>query len=82
MPTAHPSFHPPEGYTLYMGKDKYENEDLIRFGLPEDVWFHVDSLSSAHVYLRQKKVCVCVCVCVCVVARGSAALCGPVEMIG
>jgi len=37
-----------------MGKDKYENEDLIKYGLPEDVWFHVDGLSSAHVYLRQK----------------------------
>ena len=37
-----------------MGKDKYENEDLIKYGLPEDVWFHVDDLSSAHVYLRQK----------------------------
>ena len=35
-----------------MGKDKHENEDLIRYGLPEDVWFHVDALSSAHVYLR------------------------------
>ena len=23
-------------------------------GLPEDVWFHVDDLSSAHVYLRMK----------------------------
>eukprot|EP00543_Licmophora_paradoxa_P001446 CAMPEP_0202458894 /NCGR_PEP_ID=MMETSP1360-20130828/28661_1 /ASSEMBLY_ACC=CAM_ASM_000848 /TAXON_ID=515479 /ORGANISM="Licmophora paradoxa, Strain CCMP2313" /LENGTH=214 /DNA_ID=CAMNT_0049079651 /DNA_START=138 /DNA_END=782 /DNA_ORIENTATION=- len=41
-------------YTLYMGKDKYENEDLIKYGHPEDVWFHVDDLSSAHVYLRQK----------------------------
>eukprot|EP00547_Thalassionema_nitzschioides_P006324 CAMPEP_0194221428 /NCGR_PEP_ID=MMETSP0156-20130528/30540_1 /TAXON_ID=33649 /ORGANISM="Thalassionema nitzschioides, Strain L26-B" /LENGTH=207 /DNA_ID=CAMNT_0038951813 /DNA_START=118 /DNA_END=741 /DNA_ORIENTATION=+ len=38
-----------------MGKDKYENEDLIKYGHPEDVWFHVDDLSSAHVYLRQKK---------------------------
>jgi hypothetical protein len=37
-----------------MGKDKYENEDLIKYGHPEDVWFHVDDLSSAHVYLRQK----------------------------
>lgn len=37
-----------------MGKDKYENEDLIKYGLPEDVWFHVDDLSSAHVYLRMK----------------------------
>lgn len=39
-------------YLLYMGKDKFENEDLIRWGWPEDVWFHVDKLSSAHVYLR------------------------------
>lgn len=38
-----------------MGRDKYENEDLIKYGLPEDVWFHVDDLSSAHVYMRQKK---------------------------
>ncbi|RWS04947.1 coiled-coil domain-containing protein 25-like protein [Dinothrombium tinctorium] len=35
-----------------MGKDKVENEDLIRWGWPEDVWFHVDKMSSAHVYLR------------------------------
>lgn len=40
---------------LYMGKDKYENEDLIRYGFPEDVWFHVDNLSSAHVYLRMNR---------------------------
>ncbi|ELW71334.1 Coiled-coil domain-containing protein 25 [Tupaia chinensis] len=39
-------------YTIYMGKDKYENEDLIKYGWPEDTWFHVDKLSSAHVYLR------------------------------
>jgi len=43
-----------EDFTIYMGKDKYENEDLIKYGLPEDVWFHVDDLSSAHVYLRMK----------------------------
>lgn len=41
-------------YTIYMGRDKYENEDLIRYGLDLDVWFHVDDLSSAHVYLRMK----------------------------
>merc|ERR1711963_1152251 len=35
-----------------MGRDKVENEDLIAFGLPEDVWFHVEGLSSAHVYVR------------------------------
>ncbi|XP_041976957.1 coiled-coil domain-containing protein 25 [Aricia agestis] len=38
--------------TLFMGADKYENEDLIKWGWPEDVWFHVDKVSSAHVYLR------------------------------
>uniref|UniRef100_A0A8D8TES1 Coiled-coil domain-containing protein 25 n=1 Tax=Cacopsylla melanoneura TaxID=428564 RepID=A0A8D8TES1_9HEMI len=38
--------------TLFMGFDKYENEELIKWGWPEDVWFHVDKMSSAHVYLR------------------------------
>ncbi|KAG0539409.1 hypothetical protein BDA96_03G320300 [Sorghum bicolor] len=42
-------------YTIYMGADKTENEELIKYGLPEDVWFHVDKVSSAHVYLRLKK---------------------------
>jgi predicted ribosome quality control (RQC) complex YloA/Tae2 family protein len=38
---------------IYMGKDKFENEDLIKFAWPDrDVWFHVANLSSAHVYLR------------------------------
>lgn len=40
------------GFTYYMGRDKFENEDLIKFMFPEDIWFHVDGLSSAHVYLR------------------------------
>lgn len=31
------------------------DEDLIKYGFPEDVWFHVDKLSSAHVYLRLEK---------------------------
>jgi len=39
-------------YTVYMGKDKFENEELLKYGFPEDIWFHVDRLSSAHVYLR------------------------------
>lgn len=41
-------------YLIYMGKDKMENEALIKYGLPEDCWFHVEDLSSAHVYLRLK----------------------------
>lgn len=43
----------PSAY-IYVGKDKVENEDLIAHGWPEDVWFHVDNLSSAHIYLRMR----------------------------
>ncbi|KAL7720781.1 Coiled-coil domain-containing protein 25 [Entamoeba marina] len=43
------------GYLVYVGIDKYENEELIKFALPQDLWFHVDSESSAHVYLRIKE---------------------------
>eukprot|EP01017_Pseudomicrothorax_dubius_P008847 TRINITY_DN1292_c0_g1_i4.p2 TRINITY_DN1292_c0_g1~~TRINITY_DN1292_c0_g1_i4.p2 ORF type:complete len:224 (+),score=89.37 TRINITY_DN1292_c0_g1_i4:65-736(+) len=43
-----------DGHLIYMGKDKYENETLLKWGWPEDLWFHVDDLSSAHVYLRLK----------------------------
>ncbi|EQL02317.1 duf814 domain containing protein [Ophiocordyceps sinensis CO18] len=40
---------------VYVGKDKFENEDLIKFGWDQDVWcFHVDKLSSAHIYLRMQ----------------------------
>ncbi|EEB91798.1 hypothetical protein MPER_09786, partial [Moniliophthora perniciosa FA553] len=35
-----------------MGKDKVENEELIKYAWPQDIWFHVDKPSSAHVYLR------------------------------
>ncbi|KAL7057742.1 hypothetical protein AAHC03_017161 [Spirometra sp. Aus1] len=42
-------------YHIYMGADKNENDELIRWGWPEDVWFHVDKLSSAHVYLRLRE---------------------------
>lgn len=31
------------------------DEDLIAHGWDEDVWFHVDNLSSAHVYLRMRE---------------------------
>uniref|UniRef100_A0A7S1PGF5 NFACT RNA-binding domain-containing protein n=1 Tax=Percolomonas cosmopolitus TaxID=63605 RepID=A0A7S1PGF5_9EUKA len=49
-------FPSPEKYAhirLFMGKDKFENEDLIKYHCPQDVWFHVNSLSSAHLYLRR-----------------------------
>ncbi|KAF2671856.1 DUF814-domain-containing protein [Microthyrium microscopicum] len=38
---------------IYVGKDKVENEELIKFGWEED--FHVDNLSSAHIYVRLRE---------------------------
>jgi len=32
------------------------DEELLKWGWPEDVWFHVDKVSSAHVYLRLRPV--------------------------
>ncbi|KAF2102420.1 DUF814-domain-containing protein [Rhizodiscina lignyota] len=40
---------------IYVGKDKVENEELIKYGFDEDVWFHVDNLSSAHIYVRLRE---------------------------
>eukprot|EP00397_Hematodinium_sp_SG-2012_P039581 GEMP01043234.1.p1 GENE.GEMP01043234.1~~GEMP01043234.1.p1 ORF type:complete len:247 (+),score=55.01 GEMP01043234.1:128-868(+) len=39
-------------FLVYMGRDKHENEKLLANGFPEDLWFHADKYSSAHVYLR------------------------------
>ena len=74
-----PRGHEASGHFIFMGRDKVENEDLIKYGLPEDVWcaarvtaslrraaahrrapaaarrFHVDKLSSAHVYMRVQR---------------------------
>jgi hypothetical protein len=38
----------------YVGRDKHENEFLIKYGWPSDIWFHVEGISSAHVYFRIK----------------------------
>ncbi|KAI5403336.1 Coiled-coil domain-containing protein 25 [Lathyrus oleraceus] len=42
-------------FTIFMGLDKFENEELIKYGFIEDIWFHVDKMSSAHVYVRLHK---------------------------
>ena len=33
------SVTPAGAFTLYMGRDKFENEELIKFAWPEDVWY-------------------------------------------
>jgi hypothetical protein len=48
-----------EDYTIYVGLDQFENEDLIKFsgrfmqlsGLVL-MWFHADQFSSPHAYIR------------------------------
>ncbi|CUM64515.1 uncharacterized protein PRCAT00002120001 [Priceomyces carsonii] len=42
----------PKERTVYMGKDKFENDPLIKHSHSKDLWFHVDNFSSAHLYLR------------------------------
>lgn len=41
-------------YQLVTGKDKFENDMLIKWGYKElnYVWFHADKYSSGHVYLK------------------------------
>ena len=36
----HPQAHTPDSddWLIYVGKDKHENESLIQYGLPHDVW--------------------------------------------
>ena len=46
-----PFFETSMGHVIYVDADKYENEDLMKYGLPTDYWFHVEDMSSAHVYL-------------------------------
>ncbi len=29
-------FEPPDKYLIYLGRDKFENEDLIRYGYGDD----------------------------------------------
>lgn len=45
----------PDPVTIYMGRDKIENDPLIKYSHPNYLWFHVDNYSSAHVYLMLSK---------------------------
>lgn len=39
-------------YVIYMGRDKVENDPLIKHSNKKNLWFHVDNYSSAHLYLE------------------------------
>ena len=42
-------------YTLHYGKNAHENWELFDAAEPDDLWFHLDDLPSAHVYLEVSK---------------------------
>lgn len=42
------SINPPA--TIYMGKDKEENEDLIKYGLDDDIWYVPLELPTSRTY--------------------------------
>jgi hypothetical protein len=46
-------------YTIYMGIDKFENEELIRYGIPEDIWYvcMCSSIISSFAFFRIGIVC-------------------------
>jgi predicted ribosome quality control (RQC) complex YloA/Tae2 family protein len=41
-----------EIYTIYVGQDKNENAELIDSADQNDVWFHVEDMTSCHVLLK------------------------------
>lgn len=41
-----------EEYKIYLGKDKFENYELVNHSNKNHLWFHVKDLSSAHLYLQ------------------------------
>jgi len=41
-----------KSYFVYMSQTEQENKELISNGVPIDVWFHVEGLASAHLFLR------------------------------
>jgi predicted ribosome quality control (RQC) complex YloA/Tae2 family protein len=32
-------WHIDQNTTIYMGRDKYENEELIKYAYPHDIWY-------------------------------------------
>ena len=39
-------------YDLLIGRNKVENDELIKKSLPNDIWFHLDKLSGPHFVLK------------------------------
>jgi len=39
-------------YTIYIGRNKYDNWELIDNAKDSDIWFHITNSSSCHVVLQ------------------------------
>lgn len=38
-------------YEIQIGKNKFENDELVRNASPNDIWFHIANAHSCHVIL-------------------------------
>jgi len=43
-------------YIIYIGKNKYNNFELINISEPTDIWFHAHEGASCHVILKNEDV--------------------------
>lgn len=43
-----------DNYQIFIGKNKHENDDLIKSSSPNDIWFHLEDYSSPHVVVKLK----------------------------
>lgn len=39
-------------YQILIGKNKYENEEIIKSSYLNDIWFHLDDYTSSHIILK------------------------------
>lgn len=43
-----------ETYELWIGQNKHDNHAIIKAGNPNDIWFHLESVSSPHFVLNSR----------------------------
>jgi hypothetical protein len=44
-------------YIVWVGTNAKDNWNIIQLSEPDDIWFHIDNLPSAHVILRHRGYC-------------------------
>jgi predicted ribosome quality control (RQC) complex YloA/Tae2 family protein len=41
-------------YNIYIGKNSFGNEEIIKLSNSDSLWFHFENISSAHIILENK----------------------------